>query len=164
LLDHRHAFEAFRRWTSKGTAHSTPTLLLAPLWVTDTDVRFPASHLSCRTTECLKLAHIPCSPRRSDSVCFRRDFCRVDNVVRRRTPDPSETLAAKFAVMHNPAQTAMMCSVELGHAMRGRPRHIVSRSCLNHTLRTSNYLGGAHMIRGDSSRMSRDGVEETRQR
>ena len=28
------------------------------------------------------------SPRRGDSVCFRRDFCRVDNVVGRRTPDP----------------------------------------------------------------------------
>jgi len=31
-------------------------------------------------------AHILRSPRCSDSVCFLRDCCRVNNVVGRRTP------------------------------------------------------------------------------
>jgi hypothetical protein len=30
--------------------------------------------------------------------------------------DPQRSLAAKFAVMHNKAQTVMMCSVEPGQA------------------------------------------------
>ena len=42
-------------------------------------------------------AHILLSRRCSDSVCFLRVFCRVDNVVSRRTLDPQLILAVGHA-------------------------------------------------------------------
>jgi len=56
----------------------------------------------------------------------KADMPRPPMLYRSGANDPKRTLAAKFAVMHNTAQTAMMRSVEPGHgnerALQSRPR------------------------------------------
>jgi hypothetical protein len=47
------------------------------------------------------MAHILRSSRCSDSVCFLRDFCRVDNVAGRRTPDPEAGLGHLWFLLRN---------------------------------------------------------------
>jgi hypothetical protein len=50
----------------------------------------------------------------------------LTEVLRKLSGNPHRSLAANFAVMHNTAQTAMMCSVEPGQgnetALQSRPR------------------------------------------
>jgi hypothetical protein len=50
-------------------------------------------HKACCIRSRQQVAQFLFSRRCSDSVCFLMVFCRVDNVVGRRTPDPQAEVA-----------------------------------------------------------------------
>src|SRR5689334_886412 len=75
-----------------------PTTVSSRL-ATQPSIGYPAHRLSRQRFSALARTHR--SVRCSDSVCFLRVFCRVDNAVGRRTLDPNETSAYALRRPHH---------------------------------------------------------------
>src|SRR5262249_45584028 len=71
-----------------------PTPMISSQVVSQPSIEHPAQRLSRQRFSALAL--ILRSRRCSDLVCFLRVFCRVDNVVGRRTLDPERSSARGY--------------------------------------------------------------------